>query len=272
MLCLAGPALADGAEPSKKECVAAYVNAQRLRKADKLSEAKLQLEICASDACPKTLTKDCVPWLAEVKANQPTLALSALGLDGRSTRTVRVSLDGQLLGSELPRDPVPVDPGSHEIRFELEGAEPIVLKIDAARGDMGKRVSADFSKQAPPPASAPPEPEAPPPAPSRPIPVPVYVLGGVGVLGLASFAFFGSKGKREENDLADTCAPNCNPDDVDASHRKLLIADISLGVGLVALGAATYFYVKRPEKGAGDTTVGVAPVRRGGTAFVRGSF
>lgn len=272
MLAVTSPGLAANDKPTKKECVAAYVDAQRLRKADKLSEAKGRLEICASDACPKTLTKDCGPWLAEVVENQPSLSISALGLDGKQAQGVRVALDGQPLAAELLAAPVLVDPGEHELRFELDGADAIVLKIQAKRGEKAKPVSADFSTQAPPPPS---EPTTPPPAADaeeRPIPPTVWILGGVGALGLASFAYFGSTGKSEENDLAETCAPNCTPGDVDAAHRKMLIADISLGISLVSLGAATYLYVTRPKKGEPTTTVGLAPLGRGGAAFVRGSF
>lgn len=260
-------------KPSKQECVAAYVDAQRLRKADKLIEAKTRLTVCADDACPATLTKDCKPWLEEVVANQPSVALSAVGLDGKKTDAVRVEMDGQSLGETLPSSPVDVDPGEHVFRFSLQGAEPIEIKLSAKRGDRGHAISADFSTQAP-KTEAPVAPvAAPKDGASRPIPVLVWVLGGVGVVGLGSFAYFGSKGKSEEDHLASSCAPNCDPADVDRSHQKFLIADISLGVSIAAFAGATYFFVTRPKKGEAATTVGVSPLPRGGgAAFLRSSF
>jgi hypothetical protein len=59
---------------------------------------------------------------------------------------------------------------------------------------------------------------------------------------------------------------------VDAAHQKMLIADISLGVGAVALGAAAYLYFTRPKQTESATLVGVAPLRNGGAAFVSGRF
>jgi len=104
------------------------------------------------------------------------------------------------------------------------------------------------------------------------VPAGVWVLGGVGLVGLSSFAYFGATGKSGENRLARTCAPTCNPNDVDASHRKFLIADISLGVSAVAFAGAAYFYFTRPTKHKQATLFGVAPLARGGAAFVRASF
>ena len=261
------------ADSTKQACVAAYVDAQKLRKADKLSEARQKLEVCADDACPATVKKDCKPWLEENERDQPTLALSALDLSGKKTTTVRVFLDGTKVGDQLPSSAVKVDPGAHKVRFEVDGLEPVEVEVSLQKGEKAREVLADFSKQkkadAPAPLASTPADE---PKTSRKTPVVVYVLGGVGLLGLASFAYFGSKGKSDENELADTCAPSCDQADVDAAHQKMLIADISLGVGAVALGAAAYFYFTRPKQTESAMQVGVAPLSNGGAAFVSGRF
>lgn len=262
------------ADSTKQACVQAYVDAQRLRKADKLTEARQKLELCADDACPATVKKDCKPWLEENERDQPTLAFSALDLTGKKTATVRVIVDGTKLGDQLPSGPLKVDPGAHTIRFEAEGLEPIEVEVSLQKGEKAREVLADFSKQKK--AAQPAAPEGPAPATAettrRKTPVLVYVLGGVGVLGLASFAYFGSTGKSEEDDLADSCAPGCDPADVDAAHRKMLIADISLGVSAVAFGAAAYVFFTRPAKTESATRLGVTALPGGGGAFVRGSF
>jgi hypothetical protein len=268
------PARAADDKASKRRCADAYVAAQRLRKADKLAEARAQLQICADDACPATLTKDCKTWLDDVIANQPSVEISVIGLDGSATDAARIAVDGNAV-EVTPTEPLPLDPGKHTFHFEIEGATPIDKSIHVSRGDKGLQVSADFSSQTAktpetdPTPSAPPESDA---GSARPIPVAVWVLGGVGLVGLGSFAYFGSKGKSEENNLADTCAPNCNPDDVDASHSKFLIADISLGVSIAAFAGASYFYFTRPTKER-DPAVGFVPLSHGGgAAFVRGTF
>ncbi|MCC6897557.1 MAG: hypothetical protein IT377_01205 [Polyangiaceae bacterium] len=262
------------ADATKQACVQAYVDAQRLRKADKLTEARQKLEVCADEACPATVKKDCKPWLEENEREQPTLAFAALDLAGKKTGAVRVIVDGAKLGDQLPSGPLKVDPGAHKIRFEADGLEPIEVEVSLQKGEKAREVLADFSKQKPSAASPAPDAPAPVALPSsgRKTPVLVYVLGGVGVLGLASFAYFGSTGKSEEDDLADSCAPKCDPADVDAAHQKMLLADISLGVSAVAFGAAAYLFFTRPAKTESATTVGVTVLSGGGGAFVRGAF
>lgn len=273
-LVLTAPTVAH-ADSTKQACVQAYVEAQKLRKADKLEEARDKLVVCADAACPATIRKDCTPWLAENEKDQPTLALSALDVSGQKTSSVRVLVDGKTIGDQLPNTPLRVDPGAHKVRFEVEGLEPIEVEISVQKGEKGREVLADFSSQkkaaAAAPAAAPAEAPADDKA-KRKTPVLVYVLGGVGVVGLASFAYFGSTGKSEENDLADTCAPRCDPADVDAAHQKMLIADISLGVSAVAFGAAAYFLFKKPAKTESATLVGLSAMPSGGSAFVRGAF
>jgi hypothetical protein len=103
------------------------------------------------------------------------------------------------------------------------------------------------------------------------------VLGGVGVLGLASFAFFGLSGSSKQSDLdSRNCKPNCPQDDVDTIKRNYLIADISLGVGAASLVAASVFYFTRSssqEPGPSNSvSVGVAPTTGGGFATLGGRF
>ena len=50
--------------------------------------------------------------------------------------------------------------------------------------------------------------------------------------------------------------------DVDKARTKLIIADISLGVGIVALGVATYMFLTRPKIDADVKTGHAAPSSR----------
>ena len=44
--------------------------------------------------------------------------------------------------------------------------------------------------------------------------------------------------------LERNCSPNCKPESIDHVRRYYLISKVSLGVGVLALGGATYLYVK----------------------------
>jgi len=98
----------------------------------------------------------------------------------------------------------------------------------------------------------------PPPAPrSR---VPSYVLGGVGAAAAASFAYFAISGHSAFNQL-EQCKPNCRRSDVRDVRTKYLLADVSLGVSVVALATAGYFLFRpAPERAvaSGSVTLDVA--------------
>jgi hypothetical protein len=66
-----------------------------------------------------------------------------------------------------------------------------------------------------------------------------YLLAGVGLAGVGGFAALTYWG-RKDNDMLSQCSPNCTPQSVDHVRQLYLGANISLGVGLVALAGATY--------------------------------
>jgi hypothetical protein len=256
----ADEAAADPPDP-KAECAAAYEMSQEKRKAGELIAAREQLRICVRDACPGFVRSECTAWLEEVETSLPSVVLEARRGD-QDLVDVRVSLDGKPIADTLSGSAVALDPGSHVFRFETEGEEPVERRVLVRVGEKNRRVAVSFA-----------EPEtAPVPGPAQVDPGPKgldkrtvsYVLGGVGALALGSFVLFAVTGSSDENDLERRCKPNCPESDVDAVRTKYLIADVSLGVGLVALGAGSYFFVsslkdrKQPQVG-----VAVQPTRGG---------
>jgi hypothetical protein len=109
-----------------------------------------------------------------------------------------------------------------------------------------------------------------------PAPTLSYVFGGIGLTGLASFTGFAISGKSKENEL-EHCAPNCARADVDDMRTRYLVGDISLAVGIAALGAGAYFFFADPfgerathrEKRLGWTVFGAPGAA---TASVFGRF
>jgi hypothetical protein len=94
-----------------------------------------------------------------------------------------------------------------------------------------------------------------PPSPARAVvaprsKTPAYVLGGVGIAAAASFGYFALSGHSGMSSLSD-CKPFCATSDVQSVRTKYLIADISLGVSLVALAsAAGYWLLSTPKEAA----------------------
>jgi hypothetical protein len=148
-------ALAD----DKADCTAAYSSAQDLRAGGQLIEASEQLKVCARPVCPTFIAHDCTQWVAEVDASTPTLVLSAKDGNGHDVIDVRVWIDGQLVTEKLDGKPIPIDPGAHDIRFQMENAPGVRQKVLARTGEKNRAVEVTFdsgeapSKQHPPEAT-----------------------------------------------------------------------------------------------------------------------
>lgn len=228
-------------------CINAYEQAQRLRKSGDLTAARDALMTCSRDTCPDIAKTDCTRWLAEVRQDVPSIVVGARFADGRDAIEVRVSLDGKPLTERLDGHAIELNPGVHTLRFETKGRAPVEERVSIRVGERNRQVMTTFPDPLPP---------AQPPPPRQGIPTMTYVLGGVGVLGLAGFGFFGVTGLSKESDL-DQCKPFCPSNEVDAVRTRYMLADISLAVGAVALGGASYFYFTR-DSGSPEQDQGVA--------------
>jgi hypothetical protein len=74
---------------------------------------------------------------------------------------------------------------------------------------------------------------------------------------------------------ADGCAaaPGCTHAELDDVHAKLLVADVSLGVGVAALAVATWVYLGRPRgEPAPRVTLDLRSRPGGGMAVLGGAF
>lgn len=168
---------------------------------------------------------------------------------------------------------VAAPPGAAEVRREvtLEAGSASTLDLDLKPGapqkpaepvtppdepTQGGEVSADTSR----------------PSSLRPF---AYVAGGVGVLGLATFAIFGAMNNSKFSDLDDSCTDgHCPPersDDIDTGRTYQTIANVGLVVGGVGLAAGvTLFFLssgsekERARSRSPWVSVGPGSVRVGG--------
>jgi hypothetical protein len=235
-----------------------------------LRAAFKNLLVCAQSNCPTVVRNDCVYWLAEVEKLVPSVTVQAKDKDGADLTDVSVSVDGEPLVSRLDGLTVPVDPGLRTFRFEHVGSTPIEQKIVIREGQKGRVIAIQFDPR---PSRLPP-----PPPPKRrrsAIPTGTVVFGSIGVAALGSFAYFAITGRHDAAELRDSCGRNktCTEDQVSPVRTKLLVADISLGVGLVSLGAATYAFLTRPKAEPPPPVTADVAVGRGSThVTLRGAF
>jgi len=234
-LVTAGPATADEA-PDKVACAHSYEQAQRLRRAQQLRASREELRVCSRVECPATLRKECAQWLLEVDGAIPTIIVVARGADGRPASDVRIRIDGELVADQATRAAIPLEPGTHVVRFDAPGAPAIEEHVTLRAGDRDRRIDVTFGATRAGAEQSTSE---------RPVPPLVYALGAGGLLALGIGGYFQIDGMSSRQDLYG-CAPRCAQGDVDDARRSLWIGNIGLGVGVVALVAATVLYFTRP--------------------------
>ena len=200
-------------------------------------------------------------------------------------------MDGAPIQERLDGKPVLVDSGEHTFKFEskdgavkeervlvraAEKARPIIATFPSAAVADGDKDKGGGSAGGDTGAATTNSGEG--------SLVPALVVGGIGVVALGSFAIFGIGGKNDVDDLQ-KCKPTCPEKDVDSARTKLIIADISLGVGIVALGVAAYMFFTRPTVDTSKVQTGVqtknkkdwlrldgGPIMGGGYAGIGGTF
>lgn len=275
-LLAAGPAPA--AKPSVKQaCADAFVQTQRLRLAGDLVAARREAKACARDGCPAITSKECVRWAAELDRAIPSVLVRVRDAAGRESAEATVMLDGQPLEGLSSGLAAEVNPGAHVFEVALRSGASQRREIVLYEGEKARPIDVSFEPPAPlTPPPAPPEAPAPParPAPRPGPPVLAYVLGGVGVAGVAGFAALGLSARAGFNDLDQRCRPSCPGSEVDALKRRALLADVSLGVGVVGLGAATYLFLRPREQPRTATALplDVLALPGGAALTARGAF
>ena len=262
-------ALAPRAAASDKGlCADAYEEAQRQRSAGKLLLSRAQLLTCQS-ICPEALVQDCNRWRAEVSALIPRLRVSAVDATGRATTAVRVTEAGRLLASRID-EPIELDPGDHELTFELSGEKPVHRSVSLPPGRNVHALTISFISAAP-PAAAPQQdrPRRPEPKPESGVPGPTIVLGAVGLAGLAAGGILGVLGHTKRADLVDSCKPDCREDEVDEIRTLWVVGGVSAAVGAAALGGAIVIW---QSGSAGEVSVRARPGIRAQMLNLTGRF
>jgi hypothetical protein len=260
----------------REQCATAADQAQQLRDEGNYRRAREQLLVCARDVCPTPIKRDCLEWLSQLENVAPTIVLAAK--EGtRDLSDVKVSVDGAVVTDKLDGKPLQMDLGRHTFKFEYAGQtkeEDVII----GAGQKNRSVSVTFTAK----SAAPVVP--PPPKQTEGSIVPALVVGGVGVVALGIGTFFWLGGSSDISTMESGCGKgheqgkgNCLQSDVDKAKAKLLVGDISVGVGLVALGVATYLFLTRPKvdaevKSASGVKLDFGPVNGGAVGSLGGRF
>jgi hypothetical protein len=232
------PAGAAPADTSKAECLSNYEEAQLARRERRLLASRAALRICSGAACPAAIRADCVDWLDQVSHSLPSVVVTARAR-GADVLAVKVFIDGKLAAERLTGFALEIDPGLHKFRFESPPWPVIEREVLASEGVKDRHIDVEF---------APPLPTLQIATHAEPRPFRLersdYVFGGIALAGFATLAYFGGTGLYDAHQYETTCKPYCSASDVDAVRARLVIADIGLAVGVVALAVGLYLHGK----------------------------
>lgn len=230
----AGRARADG-----KECITQNNEGADQQAQHHLLAARTAYLACSSsESCPEVVRAECQQGLMQLSAAIPSIVVKVVDSQHRDLGQATLTLDGQAISHDGTA--LEVDPGAHQLAASL-GTMRTQLDVVAGEGERNRRIELILTEPTPAKTT-----QQPPPAPERSH-LPSYVLGGVGILAAGSFGYFAITGHSQMSDL-DRCKPFCERSDVKSVQTKYLIADISLGVSVAALGAATYLWLREDSQ------------------------
>jgi len=305
-LCATRATSAPKANQPSAACSAAFAQAREQEQQNHLSAARDTALSCSKAACGEQMALQCRTTFQRLENEAPSVIPLAVDDKGAPLVDVEVRVDGEAFTQRLDGRGLPVDPGLHEFAFQAPGRAPYSEKLVILQGQRNRAISVTLRTSTPSAAAAsaslvavaPPladvhsadrgeatgSPEGQAPATSAATlaqtgpatSVWPFVIGGVGVASLGASLVFVTWGQHD-NDLLDQCAPNCSGESVDHVKSLYLAADISLGVGVAALGVATWLYLSNsgdadPSEDRAGLTVDVNPIPSGAFASVAGSF
>lgn len=192
----------------------------------------------------------------------------------------------KVAGDELRRggweEPVPVMPGTAEIVVETPGHAPIRQQIQIAAGEHKSAeidATADHPAETSVAASGAGAGETS-PAPSTPMKLRplVYATGGLAVVGLATFIISGSMANATQSRLEDACGsgpcpPGTHGADISSGKSQQTIANVGLGIFVVAGAASvTLFVLEKRTKAPAAATASARVVAGPSFIGLRGAF
>ena len=178
--------------------------------------------------------------LAETRARIPKLSVT---VRGGLAEDGRVTLDGEDI-SDAIGEPLPVDPGDHVVQLHVDDEVREERKVSLTPGGSARiELAAPAFQAAVNPLQDSPTQQDP----ARPIPTGVWVLGGVGVAGIAVGSVTGLMAAGKKQDIEDNC-PNrvCNEQgrsSVDSAQSLGFVSTLSFGIGAAALGGAAFIWL-----------------------------
>lgn len=262
LACCAWPARAGS--PSAQECIDANENAIKLRKAHQLLAAREQFDTCARDACPAEIRTECAARLKDVNDEIPTIVFEAVDAQGNDLSQVEVEVDGKLLVDHLDGSALPLDPGTHRVRFEAPNLPSVTKTIVLHQAEKSRHERLMLgAPKAPEPRKEPSQEPSKEPGPGSGASQRTLglVAAGAGVVGLALGGYFGLRANSAWSDSKAACSSStCAPSDYatavsdhDRAKSAATLSTVFFAAGGAALALGGVLFFTAPQVTPGDT-------------------
>jgi hypothetical protein len=270
-----GPLSASAAfADDKAACLDASLQAQSLRAAHELVEAREQLRVCATARCPAVVAADCSSWLAEVEKALPSIVVSAKSAAGADLVDVKVSVDGKPLVSKLDGQAMPMNAGAHTFHFEAADGPGLDQQVVVREGEKNQAVAVVLGAPAPPPAPAVGHDQATEEArPSSAWKTVGWILGGVGIVGLGVGTALGIVATADKS--SDCTGSVCKSGTLGGIKTAAHVSDIGLIAGGVLFAGGAALVLWSPgghHEVGGDVRVTPVVTANGGEVVVGASW
>lgn len=269
------PARADATD----ECIAQSEAGQRLLLGRKFVESREHLIACGRAECPAPVIRDCTERLRQAEAAMATVLPVARQADGADAADVTVYVDDAATPVRVDGKALDMDPGPHALRFVMPGADPVVRRVTIEEGARLQNVTVVFEGRRALPETVPPlathEAPAPSSSSSNGQKTLAYVVGGLGIAGLAAGAVLGilaaSAASKEKSDCTGADLAACDhygqaKTDYDHAGTFADASSVAFIAGGAVLATGVVLWLTAPRA----TTVGLdlAP----GGLTLRGAF
>lgn len=216
-------------------CASFAEQGERLRDEHKLLAARKAFLSCSQSECPDFVKRDCAKWYEQLAQSIPTIVVEARDAERHDVPGARLMIDGAVAREHLDGLPVEVDPGEHTLTIEAPGFTTYSERVLVAESERGRVVPLRIAR-----------PVAHEPRHRMPGWIP-WTVGLFGVAALGGFVAAEIVGQNDYSSLRAQCgdARTCTPAQVGATRTDFILAAVSLGVGVLAIGTATILFIVR---------------------------
>lgn len=273
----AQPATAQPAGSASASCETSYEQAQTERLAGHYISASSAALACSQIQCNQAIVRECMRLYESLQQDTPTFVFSARKAEGGALIEVKVEMDGKQVADKITGRVMPVDPGPHQFVFIDKTRGKIETTETARVGDHARVIEATFpdpnAKVVPAGAAAGGADTGAQKEKPKGVPAMTFVLGGVGVAGIATFAGLRIAAVGDYNHYNSTCSPECDPSKIDPVRTKFTMSYVALGVGIAgAAGAALVYVLSRGSDQSARTEARVETLDGGAMARIRTRF